>query len=128
MTLLYDILSDDNIQKALETITNKSDVPGPDGLRPSQLGEYWESNSSAIIDMILSGEYEPTAVKQFEQLNKRGKKRKVTQMCMVDKLLARAQKAKVRVYLEKLSVCLMSMICQLIIRKVGCLLQRRDHV
>ncbi len=90
MTLLYDILSDDNIQKALETITNKSDVPGPDGLRPSQLGEYWESNSSAIIDMILSGEYEPTAVKQFEQLNKRGKKRKVTQMCVVDKLLARA--------------------------------------
>ncbi len=57
ITILYDILSDENIQLAINKIQSKNDALGPDGIRPSGLMDYWEDNSSDIIDLVLSGKY-----------------------------------------------------------------------
>lgn len=52
--------------------------------------EYWKINKAQIIDSIINKRYEPGVSRQYEQLNKKGKKRTITLMCSIDKMLSRA--------------------------------------
>lgn len=85
-----EILSDDNIREAILTIQRKKDHAGPDGVKPSDLDEYWKENQADIVDSIKSGRYEPGIVRQYVQLTKKGKKRCISLMNAPDRMLARA--------------------------------------
>ena len=84
------IISEDNIQEAIEYLQGKSDSAGADGVRPSELKEYWALNHEEIIDAINKMEYSPGLTRQFDQVSKRGKKRVLSLMCAPDRMLARS--------------------------------------
>ena len=86
---LEQILTEENIQEAIAKVESRKGV-GEDGILPSKLREYWELNGEKILDAIRRGEYEPGKVIQYEQLNKRRKKRRITVFNAVDQMIARA--------------------------------------
>lgn len=90
MISMEDILDSNNISIAMKYIQSKKDVAGPDGIKPSGLEEYWNENRNRIEELIYTSKYEPGAVQQFENLSAKGKKRSVSIMNAVDKMLARA--------------------------------------
>lgn len=93
------ILNQDNINKAIEIVVKRGGKPGADGIKPCDLKEYWEENGTAIMDSIISMKYEPDIANQFEQLNRKGRRRKFTLLNTVDRMIARAVS-------QVLSVCL----------------------
>ena len=86
---LEQILTEENILEAIAKVESRKGV-GEDGILPSKLREYWELNGEKILDAIRRGEYEPGKVIQYEQLNKRRKKRRITVFNAVDQMIARA--------------------------------------
>jgi len=88
--MLSKILSNENIQLALDHLEKKKDVCGSDGIMLLQLNEYWKLNKDNIIDSLTNGTYVPGIIQQVEILNKTGKKRIISKLTSIDRLLLRA--------------------------------------
>lgn len=85
-----DVLSDDNINTAMESLMEKRDSCGVDGVKLSELPVYWSANGDRIKKAILDGIYVPGMINQIEIINQKGKHRKISLMNSVDRLIYRA--------------------------------------
>ena len=89
-TLVERILDDDNISDAIKYLQSKGDKEGPDGIKPSMLGEYWNDNKNSIVESIYNYKYEMGVVRQYTEVSKKGKKRIVSVLGVADKMISRA--------------------------------------
>ena len=83
------IFTNENIEEALEDLSGKKDTCGPDGIALSQLPHYWEVNGRKIRESIIEGSYRPGTVQSIEVVNRKGKRRKISVMNSVDRLILR---------------------------------------
>ena len=84
------VFADKNIVQALSHLSGKKDTCGTDGVLLSEVGDYWKYNKDKIIDSVYEGKYEVEIVRQTDVLVNSKKKRTVSTMNSVDRLLARA--------------------------------------
>lgn len=87
---LEDMLTEENIKKAMEYLGTKNDSAGIDGIHLSELPRFWEMNQYQVIDDIKRGKYIPGIVRQKEIVGKTGKRRVISIMNSIDRLLLRA--------------------------------------
>ncbi len=85
-----DIANDENINAALEHLESKHDSCGLDGIKLSELREYWNTNKEVIILAIKEGKYSPGIVSVTEILKPNGKRRTVAKLNSIDRLILRA--------------------------------------
>ena len=85
-----DVLSDDNINTAMESLMEKRDSCGVDGVKLSELPVYWSANGDRIKKAILDGIYVPGMINQIEIINQKVKHRMISLMNSVDRLIYRA--------------------------------------
>lgn len=89
MFTLEELLSTRNQSEAFEYLGSKKDGSGTDGVLLSELEEYWELNGERIVGELEAGMYQPGVVKSFEITNHLGKRRRVSNLCTVDRFLSR---------------------------------------
>ena len=77
---IEEILSDSNLAAAKASFKGKNDSSGMDGVRVSELGEYWNVNGDKIKKTILEGKYSPGLIRQQEIVNQKGKRRTISLM------------------------------------------------
>ena len=85
-----DIVATDNINTALEHLESKHNSCGLDGVKLSDLREYWEANKEAVILALEEGKYIPGIVSMTEILKSNGKRRTIAKLNSVDRLILRA--------------------------------------
>lgn len=87
---IQDIIKDENIANAMNFLMTKKDSCGIDGMKLSELPDYWNANGRKIIDSILDETYTMGSVKQSEIVNYKGKRRTISLMNSSDRLIYRA--------------------------------------
>lgn len=87
--VLEDIFTQDNIDEAIEHFKSKNDSAGIDGVRLSELQVYWGMNGSGIIQAIKEEQYEPSIVENIEIVAANGKRRIVSKIASIDRLILR---------------------------------------
>ncbi len=98
---INDVVSDENINIAMESLLEKRDSCGVDGVKLSELPAYWNTNGDRIKKSILDGTYVPGMVNQIEIINQKGKHRMISLMNSVDRLIYRALFQKMTTLWEK---------------------------
>ncbi len=88
--MLEEILSDENIETALENLKAKNDSGGADGMRLSALEEYISLNKRELKEAIIYGDFRPGIVQETEILQKSGKRRVISKLNSIDRLILRA--------------------------------------
>lgn len=81
------IFTEENLQVSVNSLLEKNDSCGVDGIFVSDFQEYWKLNKSKILDSILKGQYKPAAVQQTEILKKNGKKRTISRYTCTDRVI-----------------------------------------
>lgn len=87
--VLGDIFTQHNIEEAIEHFNSKNDSAGIDGVRLSELKVYWEMNGSGIIQVIKEERYEPAIVENIEIVAANGKRRIISKIASIDRLILR---------------------------------------
>lgn len=95
------ILSDENIRKAIEHFKVKKDTCGIDGIKLSELPEYWKINSDRIKRELFEASYEPGIVSKKEIVSAKGKRREIVIINSIDRLLQRAVMQIIAPHFEK---------------------------
>ena len=75
MLTIEDVISAENVQKALNHFAGKRDGEGPDGMRVSDLPTYWKANGQRICQQLRSCEYRFGVVSKYEIVGVKGKHR-----------------------------------------------------
>ncbi len=83
------VLSEENMEAALRYLQNKNDSCGLDGVRLSELPEYYRINKERIIDEVRFGSYKPGPVSCREIVTSNRKRRVIATMNSVDRLIGR---------------------------------------
>lgn len=99
MFTLEELFSKRNLNQAFAHLEEKRDSCGSDGVPLSELKEYWDLNHERIIHEIKEGIFCPGVVKNFEIVNKAGKRRVVSHMCSIDRLICRLLAQKLERYI-----------------------------
>lgn len=99
MFTLEELFSKRNQSQAFEYLGTKKDGNGSDGVRLSELKEYWELNKERIYGEIEAGVYTPGVVKCFEIMNNAGKRRFVSNLCTLDRFIGRLLVQKLERYM-----------------------------
>ena len=68
-------------------------------MRLSELENYWKLNEQRIIQDVKNGTYQPGIIQNHEILNRRGKRRIVSSLCVIDRFLTRLLSQKLKRYL-----------------------------
>ena len=89
MFQIDELLSKRNQREAFAHFANKRDSQGPDGMKVSDLENYWKLNGERIIQEIKEGTYEPAVMECYEVWNGKGKKREITNLAVIDRFIAR---------------------------------------
>lgn len=100
MITIDEILSENNQKKAFEHLKTKRDSCGIDGMRLSELEEYWKLNGENICEQIRKQEYKPGIVLIKQYLNKKGKRRNISCMNSIDRFVTRLLAQNLRTYIE----------------------------
>ena len=100
MITIDEILSKNNQKKAFEHLKTKRDSCGIDGMRLSELEEYWKLNGENICEQIRKQEYKPGIVLIKQYLNKKGKRRNISCMNSIDRFVTRLLAQNLRTYIE----------------------------
>lgn len=87
---IEDIFINDNITSAMESLLRKHDGCGSDGVMLSEVEDYWAINGDAIKKSIADRVYTLGLVNQEEIVNRKGKRRTISVMNTVDRLIYRA--------------------------------------
>ncbi len=85
--ILSEIYTDENIQDALIQLRDRKNTYGADGLKISELPEFWTLNGEDIIQSIHLGKYTPGIVQKREIVNSKGKRRGIVTINSCDRLL-----------------------------------------
>ena len=88
--LLEDILSDDNITKAIRVVKSRKGASGIDHMSTDELDDYFKDNLSNIKDLIRKRKYKPLPVKRVEIPKPDGTKRPLGIPCVKDRVLGQA--------------------------------------
>ena len=85
---LQEILSENNLNTALEHLNKKKGIPGIDKMSMDAFSEYWHKNKNIIKQKLENGTYKPRPVMAC-YIAKPGKKekRKLEIPCMTDRLI-----------------------------------------
>ena len=97
-----DVFQTRNIELALGQLESKHDSCGIDGIKLSQLRDYWNSNRESLIADIKEGKYIPGVSSLVEILKSNGKKRIIAKLNSVDRLILRAIEQVVAPLSEKI--------------------------
>lgn len=95
-----ELLSKKNQREALAHFDRKKDGCGADGMRVSELKEYWKVNSERIMQDIRRQKYEPGLIKNIEIINGKGKKRTISSLNVIDRYICRLLSQKLKRYFE----------------------------
>jgi len=87
--ITVEIIESDNVKTALDYLLQKPDSCGTDGMYLSQLPDYLKFNQEILLTSIKDGNYEPGIAEEAEYLRKTGKKRKITKLTSLDRLVLR---------------------------------------
>lgn len=98
MFTLEEVFSKTNQKLAMEHLSTKKDGSGSDGVRLSELEEYWELNKERIYHELEREEYCPGVVKCFEIINNMGKRRVISNLCTTDRFIGRLLAQKLERY------------------------------
>lgn len=88
--LLEEILSDENMTKALEKVKSKRGAGGIDGMRVEEAGGYLQENMETIRDKIRRRRYKPQPVRRVEIAKPDGGVRKLGIPTVVDRVIEQA--------------------------------------
>ncbi|MBQ8041079.1 MAG: CRISPR-associated endonuclease Cas2 [Lachnospiraceae bacterium] len=99
MFTLEELLSKKNQRIAMAHLAAKKEGSGSDGVKLSELEEYWSLNKARICKELEQGVYLPGVVKCFEITNNVGKRRKVCNLTTIDRFLGRLLAQKLERYL-----------------------------
>ena len=83
------VFSDSNVELALEVLEKKHDSAGIDGIKLSELRDYWNIQSDHIICSISNGDYYPGTTSLVEILKSNGKRRFIAKLNSIDRLILR---------------------------------------
>ena len=86
---IENVLSDENLTLARESLQGKRDSCGLDGIKISMLDDYWKVNGDKINQEIYVGKYVPGVVKLHEIVNVKQKRRSISLMNTVDRFIYR---------------------------------------
>lgn len=89
MITFESIFSKRNIEKAFKYLSIKKNGGGTDKSPVDELRNYWSLNSERILEEIKSFTFAPEIIKEYEIINGRGKRRKVTEYSYQDKFITR---------------------------------------
>lgn len=95
-----ELLSKKNQRIAFAHFEMKKNGSGSDGMMLSELEEYWKMNRERITQEIYNGCYQPGIVKVYEILNGRGKRRNISSLNVIDRLITRLLNQKMKRYIE----------------------------
>ena len=95
------MLSKRNVKEAFAHFKYKADGKGSDGVLLSDLQEYWSLNHEKIEKQLFEGNYQPAPIQIKEIINGNGKRRVISILATVDRLIARLLCQKLKRYLEK---------------------------
>lgn len=84
---MRDIFTEENFQTSVNSLLEKNDSCGIDGIFVSNFQDYWKLNKTKILDSILKGQYRPSAVQRVDILNKNGKKRTISRYTCTDRVI-----------------------------------------
>ena len=101
MITIDSILSDDNKKEVLAFLKTKKDGAGIDGMRLSELEEYWKINEGTLEEEIREGTYEPGLIKSYEITNGKGKRRTIHILNSIDRFVTSLIAAELREAYEK---------------------------
>lgn len=87
---IENVLSDENLALARESLQGKRDSCGLDGIKISMFDDYWKVNGDKIKQEIYVGKYVPGVVKLHEIVNAKQKRRNISLMNTVDRFIYRA--------------------------------------
>lgn len=87
---LEDIFKQGNIKIAIEELMSKKNSCGDDGVWLYDLEEFWKGNGQQIVRQIEEKKYEPQLVHEKIIVSANGKRRKISLMSSVDRLIQRA--------------------------------------
>lgn len=87
---MEDVFENDNLMNAMEYLHRKHDGCGSDGVMLSEVEDYWAINGDKIKNAIADKIYTVGLVKQEEVVNRKGKRRTISLMNSVDRLIYRA--------------------------------------
>jgi len=88
--LLEEILSDENMTKALEKVKSKKGAGGIDGMTVEEAGGYLQENMETIRDKIRRRRYKPQPVRRVEISKPDGGVRKLGIPTVVDRVIEQA--------------------------------------
>ena len=97
---IENLLSFDNKKDAFEAFRLKRDGSGPDGLRISELEDYWKANGDRIEQSIRNGTYKPSIAKVFEITGGTGKRREIASINVADRFVERLLQQQFRKDIE----------------------------
>jgi retron-type reverse transcriptase len=100
MFKLEELLSKRNIRDAFAYLDTKKDSCGSDGMRLSELKDYWSMNQARIRQEIEEERYNPGIVSNYEILNGRGKRRTVSQLTALDCFITKLIEQKLTRYMD----------------------------
>ena len=75
---IENVLSDENLALARESLQGKRDSCGLDGIKISMFDDYWKVNGDKIKQEIYVGKYVPGVVKLHEIVNAKQKRRSIS--------------------------------------------------
>ena len=102
MITLDDLLVDENISNCLASFHEKRDGTGPDGMRVSELDDYWSANQQQLERKLRDGTYEPGIVRLYDVPTKSGKQRKIGSINVIDRFVEKLIQLKLRSEIEPL--------------------------
>lgn len=89
-SMLKEILSKNNLEKAYLELMKRNYSSGIDGIMLSQLKEYLILNWNDIENQLILGTYEPNIVQIYELLSKKGKVREIYKFTIIDNFIQKA--------------------------------------
>lgn len=88
--LLEEILSEENIQRAIKKVKGNKGKPGVDYMKVDELDDYFKENGKEIFDKIRQRKYKPLPVKRVEIPKPDGTKRPLGIPSVKDRVLQQA--------------------------------------
>ncbi len=88
--MLEEILSEENMSKALKRVVSNKGASGVDGMQVRELVPHMSKHWSTIKAKLIEGKYTPTAVREVEIPKPNGGKRKLGIPTVTDRLIQQA--------------------------------------
>ncbi len=90
MSLLSQILSRNNFQRAIHQVVRNGGSAGVDGMKVGKLEEFFTKNYQAIVKHIEMGTYQPQAIRGIEIPKPNGGKRLLGIPTVIDRTIQQA--------------------------------------